>query len=313
MSRGEPKQTYTLLNDGGGREKRWAKEIFGDDKGYERLWSGHIAPLTFRFVESKNHYLRPSGNERLLALADTSYATLFHITEAHAWAHRLKTSLSELKTAARVDEAGSASEQRKKEALLPTEVLYCFFSHGYSLLESSGNFGAAVNEVLAKFASSSTPPQARAPFSFVDLDSNSRSRRLGVWGDERSEKAYHDLSKSLSRYRGTLVHDRPVFILTRRIPQKGHDKEWSGLAAICKAVREPARYQRQTVGVSAALEELISLMRVGMNGVWGAAAIALEPLLTEPAYLRAQREGIEKDRELRLERIKNFITLTRLA
>lgn len=109
------------------------------------------------------------------------------------------------------------------------------------------------------------------------------------------------------------MHDKPVFILTRRIPRHGHEKEWSGLVAICNAVRDRERYLRQTVGVSAAFDELLVLMRAGMCGVWGTAASALNPLLSDARYQKAQREGVEKDRELTLDKIKNFIALTRMG
>ena len=317
MAQGQPKRPYTLLDDGGGREKLWAREIFGDDKGYEQLWSEHVAPLTFRVVDRNNHYLRPSVNEPLRNLADTLYATLFHITEAHAWTHRLKSTLAEFKSAAggretSVTKAGRATEvaeeKRIKEAFLPTEALYCFFSHGYSLLESSVKFGRAVNTILGEYA-----PSRKEPFTVIDVGDDGRSKRLGSWGDARSEKAYRDLSTGLSGYRASLVHDKPVFILTRRIPRQGQEKEWSGLAAICRAVRDRERYLRQTVGVSTAFDELLVLMRAGMCGIWGTAATALGPLLSDSRYLRAQREGIEKDRELTLDKIKNFIALTRLG
>lgn len=213
MGQGQQKRPYTLLDDGGGREKLWAKEIFGDDKGYEHLWSEHVAPLTFRVIDRNNHYLRPSVNESLRNLADTLYATLFHITEAHAWTHRLKSTLAVFKSAAGgretiVTGAGHGTkeveERRIKEAVLPTEALYCFFSHGYSLLESSVKFGRAVNTIVGEYA-----PSRQEPFTVIDVGDDGRSKRLGSWGDARSENAYRDLSTSLSGYRASWCTTSP--------------------------------------------------------------------------------------------------------
>jgi hypothetical protein len=153
-----------------------------------------------------------------------------------------------------------------------------------------------------------------ALFKFWEPRRGEGSRRLQSWGDSSGERAYTDLSKKLSRCRRILVHDKPVFLLTRRIPRPNYVENWSGLAAICRAVQDKNyRYAEQSEVVTKAFDEYLRQMRTSMASVWNAAATALEPLMTDGRYCNAQLEGIEEDKNLTLKQINNFLAWTRMG
>jgi hypothetical protein len=290
-------QPYTLAEDGDSRERRWAHEILPDFGSYETIWSAHLVPLTFRIRDPENHYIRPSVSKHLLDLADAAYATFFHLTECHAWAHRMKKILKAL-------EAKAGWPIRDKTEIVPSEAFYCFFSHAHSMLDSSMDFAEAVNEIIAKY-------RERGARVFTFKTSSYGFKRLAGWNEPQSEKAYQELTQTVTRYRNALVHRKPVFVLTRRMPQQEYITRWSGLAAICKAAQNRKEFFSQSERVSERLDLLLTQMRTAMEGVWAAAATALNPLLAAKKYHDDQRRMSREDEKLTLEEIKNFLGLTR--
>jgi hypothetical protein len=292
-------QSYTLAKDGDSRERRWANEIRADFGSYERFWRAHLVPLTFRKEEPENYYFRPSVSKHLLDLADAAYATFFHLTECHAWACRMNKILEALET-----KAGRPIQD--KTEIVPTEALYCFFSHAHSMLDSSMYFAEAVNEIIAKY-------RERGAKVFTFKTSSYGFKRLVGWNEPQSEKAYQELTQTVTRYRNALVHRKPVFVLTRRMPKQEYIARWSGLAAICKAAQNRKEVFSQSERVSERLDPLLTQMRTAMEGVWAAAAAALDPLLAEKKYRDAQRHPSRQDETLTLEEIKDFLSLTRIG
>jgi hypothetical protein len=193
---------------------------------------------------------------------------------------------------------------QNRTEIVPTEALYCFFSHAFSMLDSSVCFGEAVNEIIAKYAN------RRAT---VFRTTSNGTKRLVSWNAPQSEKAYQELSRTVTGYRNALVHRKPVFVLTRRMPQQRHIAEWSGLTAISRAVQNPKEFFSQSEWVSERLDRLLTQMLTAMEGVWAAAAAALDPLLAEKNYRKDQRHLSWQDKKLTLEEIKDFLSLTRIG
>jgi hypothetical protein len=292
-------QSYTLAKDGDSRERRWANEIRADFGSYEAFWLAHVVPLTFRIKDPKNPYIRPSVSKHLLDLADAAYATFFHLTECHAWAHRMKRILKAL-------EAKGGWPIQDMTQIVPSEALYCFFSHAHSMLDSSMYFGKAVNEIISKY-------RGRGARIFTFKTTSKGFNRLVGWSEPQSEKAYQELTDTVTGYRNALVHRKPVFVLTRRMPQQGYIDRWSGLTAISRAVQDRNGFFSQSEWVSERLDRLLAKMRPAMEGIWAAAAAALEPLLDEKQYHEDQSRPSRQDDKLTLEEIQKFLRLTRIG
>jgi hypothetical protein len=188
--------------------------------------------------------------------------------------------------------------------IVPSEALYCFFSHAFSMLDSSVYFGKAVNKIVARY-------RERGASVFTFMTTSYRFERLVGWNEPQSEKAYQELSRTVTGYRNALVHRKPVFVLTRRMPKQQHIAEWSGLTAITRAVQDRDVFFSQSEWVSERLDCLLTKMRIAMEGVWFAAAAALEPLLARKKYCDDQSRPSPQDDKLTLEEIKKFLRLTR--
>jgi hypothetical protein len=111
------------------------------------------------------------------------------------------------------------------------------------MLDSSLNFMEAVNEIIAKYSE-------RGASVFILEPSSYGFKRFASWKEPQSEKAYQELTQTVTRYRNALVHRKPVFVLTHRMPQQEYISQWSGLAAICKAAQNRKKFSSQFEMVS---------------------------------------------------------------
>ena len=207
---------WRLAEHGDSRQRRWAAVLAQRCPAYEGFWQRHIVPLTFRPHQRDNYFLRPRQKQRLLRLADTSYALFLHLTGVLTWGERLRSRTTAL-------------------PLRPTDAAYYLFSHAYSQLEAAGSFADAVNRVGSEYGG-------------TKVFSVSRKEGSGTWTLHRRGQrgrfaglAWHELADRTRVYRHALVHDRPLFLQSDRMPRPDADaiREMSGLTAIARlALRE---------------------------------------------------------------------------
>jgi hypothetical protein len=251
--------TYSLARDGDGRESRWAPTLTKGCPSYEAFWKTHIVPLTFRIYRPENNLVRPEIAGHLVDLADGSYSSMFHLTQCHLYG--------------------------QTRGPITTENLYCFFSHGTSLMDALTYFAAAVSTLTRHHG-------AREPFSvkMSEDDQPPRPRFIQWWVDRDAYVRYQRVGRELRRYRNVMVHQRPVFIQKGQIPKYDSLDAWCGLSAKARIDRDPAVLGQHFEPASETFARILAAVGAVLNSVFTVASDSLDPVWSQvSAYRDAQR------------------------
>lgn len=252
---------FALKIDGDWREKHWAQQLNKRVPSYEEFWKIHIIPLTGRLVNPTKKLIRPGLSNELYGLADGSYAAMFHLTQLLS-----------------VSKADGGT-------LKPSSVvMYSFFSHVRSLLDSLVGFAAAVDMLLERY-------QGRKPFD-VTFKNRRWPDQIRTWHDRAIGDCFDDLLEKWRRCRNILVHRKPVFPINGRIPKPGYFDEWSGLAAKGKVQENPEILKEAFEEIDVVFAGILEQASRIMEGVWAQAMSSANALWSEnQQYREDQRKG----------------------
>ena len=158
----------------------------------------------------------------------------------------------------------------------PTDCLYYFFSHTYSLLEAAGTFAEAVNRTLEKYGED--------PIFPVDRDTKKSSwyfrQRRSRLAAPSVAGSWHALASMSKVYRNALVHERPLLMQSGYLPAPREDavRELSGLVAISRM----ALNERTIFELCERVEEVIQpIVKTGVelaDLLWEDASEALDAI-----------------------------------
>jgi len=267
---------FRLSTHGDSLERKSANFLSEHVPAYEPFWKSHIVPLTFRVVHERLNYVRPSLGREVLALANSSYATMHHLV----WANYYRTTLEKTSTNARY--------QR-------TELLYCFFSHARSCVDALGYFAEAVDRVSQNLGMS-------AVFNAV-----MNSKKAWTFFP-KYDALFSKVCIVIGKYRNTVVHECPVYLVRDVMPVSEHLEEYKalGLASLANTVRNGRASRDDWVPVSAAIDKMF-LDLVGLANEWWSQAEKSLDRLPRERYMSLQSEGLDRDRELSPEKFEAFL------
>jgi hypothetical protein len=206
---------WTLSLNGDRIEHDWEGEILKRFSNYERVWSRHVVPLTYRVVKENCIYVRSNLQGRLENLATAHYGVFVHLVGCH----------QQLRSSRKGD-----SYTQEERHLFATEGAYNFYSRLYSVSELvAGSFLPAVGKLVKQY---------KGPF--VEEDHAAKGERLARYTQHKSRldtngypgmynKFFDVCVTRIGPYRHGRVHNWGLLARGPNIPSRELIAEWGSL------------------------------------------------------------------------------------
>lgn len=263
---------WNLAEHGDSRQREWARTIGTACPDYEGFWQRHVLPLTFRPHQPENYFIRPTQKKPLLDMADGSYAMFLHLTGALQW-------------------SGWLLERHEEPMLRPTDCVFYFFSHTYSLLEASAWFALAVDQTLREYHAE--------PCFRVYRDEEARHFQ---WESSPRRTCWRGLQTLSNPYRNALIHQRPLFVQGNLLPTKEGIDKLSGLTAISKLALRDKSVWDHAVPANEVIHAIVDSASGLCNEFWRWSARSLDGLAGSK-YTHDQLRLRPQDGQLTLRKI----------
>jgi hypothetical protein len=235
----------------------WTRGILQNFPAFDRFWAAHIVPLTRRDEVPPSNLVRPNPKPEFNWMADANYAVFYHLTYAHFWTDRVLGS-------------------ERHETPNPTEGLYCYFSHLFSLIESTKWFALRVNQLTYTYEGANRPFDVSPNFDKHTGEHRTPTLRGRANGERFAD--FDGVCHTWRPYRNFLVHNGLVFVEGGRIPTLPALPNYSGLTAITKVAAGEGSMNRDFEPASVRLPALNREVTAAINPIWECALRALDEL-----------------------------------
>jgi len=269
--------SWTLEQDGDGREKRWGAAVSKTFPDYERFWVKHVVPLTYR---PHSILMRSVIRPELQQLASANYAVFVHLAAAH-------------------------QPLAAKQVFEDEHDIYDFYSRLYSVRESVVKFLAASRVVLREFGGvqinddETRFKQHGAPGLWERFEEALDVRTKDYRGSQVHDWGFPVLNgriparEHLARWIEAEKTEARGKSRNRR-KKKGVGAKSKGLGQLDAFLRAPdveRRLATEFVDAHDQAAEDLALVEAVVNEVWSMVMGELDAMKQLAAYERAQNEG----------------------
>jgi hypothetical protein len=190
-------------------------------------------------------------------MADANYASFYHLTYAYYWTDRVLRS-------------------GRKEFPNATEGLFCYFSHLFSLIESTKWFALRVNQLTYTYTEA--PRAFDVTPNFDEKTGEDRTPTLAGNASGHRFTEFDKICKGWRAYRNFLVHNGVVYVEGRLMPTREALPDYSGLTAISKIAAGDGVMNREFEATDTRLPILNRQIACAVNPIWECAKTALDEI-----------------------------------